>query len=84
MTRKHARQRNGSSRNWPLLCRAWLKEENDERERENAEEGIDSGVQFDSSTQVHARGEWGRDLSMMATRWQASVQVGHIQVLQAS
>jgi hypothetical protein len=83
MTRKHARWRNGSSRNCPLLCRAWLKEENGERDRENADEGIDNGVQFDSSAQVHARGEWGHDLSMMATWWQASIQVGHVQVLQA-
>ena len=37
--------------------RAWLKEENSKGERENAEEGRDSGVHFVSSAHAHARGE---------------------------
>ena len=59
-------------------------EENGKGERENAEEGRDNGVHFDSSAHVHAQGEWGHDLSMMATRRQAYVQVSHVQMLQAS
>ena len=47
--------------------RAWLKEENSKGERENAEEGRDSGVHFKPSAHAHARDEWGLSLSMMAT-----------------
>ena len=61
---------------------AWLKEENSKGERENAEEGRDNGVHFDSSAHVHAQGEWGHDLSKMDTWQQTSVLVGHVQVLQ--
>ena len=53
-------------------------------EREIAEEGRDSGVHFVSSAHAHTQGEWGRDLSMMATWWQASVLVSHVQMLEAS
>ena len=66
----------------PCCRRSWLKEENSEGEGENAEEGSDSGIRFNSSRRVHARGEWGHDLSKMDTWRQTSVLVGHVQVLQ--
>jgi hypothetical protein len=57
-------------------CRcSWLKEENSEGEGKNGEEGSDSGVHFDSTVGVHARGEWGCDLSMTAMQRQTFVQV---------
>ena len=44
---------------WPCCRHAWLKEDNSKGERENAEEGRDSGVHFKPSAHAHARGEWG-------------------------
>jgi len=72
-------QGNGAAMEYSLAAmasccrRAWLKEENNKGERENAEQGRNSGVHFVSSAYAHAQGEWGHGLSMMATWQQAFV-----------